>query len=247
MTELFIRRPVMTSLVMLAILVFGIMGYRMLPVSDLPNVDYPTIQVNAGLPGASPDTMASAVAMPLEKQFSTIPGVDQMTSTSQLGSTSITLQFNLSRDIDAAAQDVNSMIAKTGRDLPQDMPAPPSYQKVNPGDQPILFIAISSPTMRLSDVNEYADTLLAQRISMVSVVWQVNIFGASKYAVRVQLDPSKMANLGVGIDEVGSAIQSGNVNMPTGTLWGSRQAFTLQASGQLNKASDYGPLIVSYR
>ena len=247
MTELFIRRPVMTSLVMLAILVFGIMGYRMLPVSDLPNVDYPTIQVNAGLPGASPDTMAAAVAMPLEKQFSTIPGVDQMTSTSQLGSTSITLQFNLSRDIDAAAQDVNSMIAKTGRDLPQDMPAPPSYQKVNPGDQPILFIAISSPTMRLSDVNEYADTLLAQRISMVSGVAQVNIFGASKYAVRVQLDPSKMANLGVGIDEVGNAIQSGNVNMPTGTLWGSRQAFTLQASGQLNKAADYGPLIVSYR
>jgi len=247
MTELFIRRPVMTSLVMLAILVFGIMGYRMLPVSDLPNVDYPTIQVNASLPGASPDTMASAVAMPLEKQFSTIPGVDQMTSSSQLGNTSITLQFNLNRDIDAAAQDVNSMIAKTGRDLPQNMPAPPSYQKVNPGDQPILYIAISSPTMRLSDVNEYADTLLAQRISMVSGVAQVNVFGASKYAVRVQLDPNKMANLGVGIDEVATAIQTGNVNMPTGTLWGSKQAFTLQATGQLNKAQDFAPLIVSYR
>src|SRR5512140_408057 len=196
MTELFIRRPVMTSLVMLAILVFGIMGYRMLPVSDLPNVDYPTIQVNAGLPGASPDTMAAAVAMPLEKQFSTIPGVDQMTSTSQLGSTSITLQFNLSRDIDAAAQDVNSMIAKTGRDLPQDMPAPPSYQKVNPGDQPILYIAVSSATMRLSDVDEFAETLMAQRVSMVSGVAQVSVYGSSKYAVRVQLDPSKMANLG---------------------------------------------------
>jgi hydrophobic/amphiphilic exporter-1 (mainly G- bacteria), HAE1 family len=247
MTELFIRRPVMTSLVMLAILVFGIMGYRMLPVSDLPNVDYPTIQVNAGLPGASPDTMASAVAMPLEKQFSTIPGVDQMTSTSQLGSTSITLQFNLSRDIDAAAQDVNSMIAKTGRDLPQDMPAPPSYQKVNPGDQPILYIAVSSATMRLSDVDEFAETLMAQRVSMVTGVAQVSVYGSSKYAVRVQLDPSKMANLGVGIDEVGNAIQSGNVNMPTGTLWGSRQSFTLQATGQLNKAADYAPLIVSYR
>jgi hydrophobic/amphiphilic exporter-1 (mainly G- bacteria), HAE1 family len=247
MTELFIRRPVMTLLCMLAILVFGIMGYRQLAVSDLPNVDYPTIQVNAGLPGASPETMAAAVAMPLEKQFSTIPGLDQMTSTSQLGSTSITLQFNLSRDIDAAAQDVNSSIAKTGRDLPQNMPAPPSYQKVNPADSPILYIAISSPTMRLSDVDEYAETLLAQRISMISGVAQVNVFGASKYAVRVQLDPNKMANLGVGIDEVASAIQDGNVNMPTGTLWGSKQAFTLQATGQLSKASDYAPLIVAYR
>jgi len=232
---------------MLAILVFGIMGYRQLPVSDLPNVDYPTIQVNASLPGASPETMAAAVAMPLEKQFSTIPGLDQMTSTSQLGSTSVTLQFNLSRDIDAAAQDVNSMIAKTGRDLPQNMPAPPSYQKVNPADQPILYIAISSPTMRLSDVDEYAETLLAQRISMVSGVAQVNVFGASKYAVRVQLDPNKMANLGVAIDSVANAIQDGNVNMPTGTLWGSKQAFTLQATGQLSKAADYAPLIVAYR
>ena len=247
MTELFIRRPVMTCLCMLAILVFGIMGYRQLPVSDLPNVDYPTIQVNASLPGASPETMAAAVAMPLEKQFSTIPGLDQMTSTSQLGSTSVTLQFNLSRDIDAAAQDVNSMIAKTGRDLPQNMPAPPSYQKVNPADQPILYIAISSPTMRLSDVDEYAETLLAQRISMVSGVAQVNVFGASKYAVRVQLDPNKMANLGVAIDSVANAIQDGNVNMPTGTLWGSKQAFTLQATGQLSKAADYAPLIVAYR
>ncbi len=245
--ELFIRRPVMTTLVMLAILLFGIMGYRALPVSDLPNVDFPTIQVNAGLPGASPDTMASAVAMPLEKQFSTIAGVDQMTSTNQLGSTSITLQFNLSRDIDAAAQDVQSMIAKAGRDLPQDMPSPPSYQKVNPADSPILYLALSSPTLRLSDVDEYAETLLAQRISMVSGVAQVSVYGAQKYAVRVQLDPRVLATRQIGIDDVSQAVQKGNVNLPTGALWGTRQAFTVQANGQLTDADQYRPLVVAYR
>ncbi|HLB89315.1 MAG TPA: efflux RND transporter permease subunit, partial [Terriglobales bacterium] len=171
--ELFIRRPVMTTLVMLGILMFGIMGYRLLPVSDLPNVDFPTILVSASLPGATPDTMASAVAMPLEKQFSTIAGVDSMTSSSAQGSTQITLQFNLSRNLDAAAQDVQSMIAKAARDLPQNLPSPPSYQKVNPADQPILYLSLSSPTLRLSDVDEYAETLMAQRISMVSGVAQV--------------------------------------------------------------------------
>ncbi|HWR16253.1 MAG TPA: efflux RND transporter permease subunit [Terriglobales bacterium] len=245
--ELFIRRPVMTTLVMIAILVFGILAYEQLPVSDLPNVDFPTIQVNASLPGASPETMASAVATPLEKQFSTIAGVDQMTSTSQLGSTSITLQFALDRNIDAAAQDVQSMIAKSQRDLPRDMPAPPSYQKVNPADQPILYMAVSSPTMRLSDVNEYAETLIGQRISMVSGVAQVNVYGAQKYAVRAQLDPRKLASAQVGIDEVSAAVQKGNVNLPTGTLWGSKQAYVVQANGQLTSADQYRPLIVAYR
>jgi len=245
--ELFIKRPVMTTLVMLAILLFGVTAYRGLPVSDLPNVDFPTISVNVGLPGASPDTMASAVAMPLEKQFSTIAGVDQMTSTNMLGSTSITLQFTLDRDIDAAAQDVQAMIAKAARDLPRDLPAPPSYQKVNPADQPILYLAISSPTLRLSDVDEYAETLLAQRLSMVSGVAQVSVYGAQKYAVRVQLDPRKLAGQQIGIDEVSQAVQNGNVNMPTGTLWGDKQAFTLQATGQLTDASQYRPLIVAYR
>src|SRR2546430_588391 len=168
--ELFIRRPVMTTLIMLGILLFGVMGYRLLPVSDLPNVDFPTILVSANLPGANPDTMAAAVAMPLEKQFSTIAGLDSMSSSSSQGSTQITLQFNLSRNLDAAAQDVQSMIAKAARDLPQNLPSPPSYQKVNPADQPILYLSLSSPTMRLSDVDEYAETLIAQRTSMVSGV-----------------------------------------------------------------------------
>ena len=247
LAELFIRRPIMTTLIMIAFLVFGIMAYRSLPVSDLPNVDFPTISVSASLPGANPDTMASAVATPLEKQFSTIAGVDQMTSTNTLGSTNITLQFALDRNLDAAAQDVQSMIAKAARDLPQNLPAPPSYQKVNPADQPVLYMAVSSPTMRLSDVDEYAETTIAQKISMVSGVAQVSVFGAQKYAVRIQLDPRKLASAQIGIDEVNKAVQNGNVNLPTGTLWGSKQAITVQANGQLMKADQYRPLIVAYR
>jgi len=245
--EGFIRRPVMTTLVMLAILLFGVMGYRQLPVSDLPNVDFPTLQVSASLPGATPDTMASAVAQPLERQFSTIAGLDSMTSSSAQGSTNITLQFNLNRNIDAAAQDVQAMIAKAARDLPQNMPSPPSYQKVNPADQPVLYMSLNSPTLRLSDVDEYAETLIAQRVSMVSGVAQVQVLGAQKYSVRVSFDPRELASRQVGIDEVTQAIQNGNVNMPTGTLFGANQAYIVQATGQLNKASEYAPLIVTYR
>jgi HAE1 family hydrophobic/amphiphilic exporter-1 len=246
-SEIFIRRPVMTTLVMLAILLFGIMGYRLLPVSDLPNVDFPTILVSASLPGASPDTMASAVATPLERQFSTIAGLDSMTSTSGLGNTQITLQFNLSRDIDGAAQDVQAMIAKAAKQLPPEMPTPPSYQKVNPADQPVLYLALSSPTLPLSAVNEYADTLMAQRISMVSGVAQVQIYGSQKFAVRAQLDPRALASRRIGIDEVTDALAKGNVNLPTGTLWGKDKAFTVQATGQLYDAAAYRPLIVAYR
>ena len=245
--ELFIRRPVATTLVMLAILAFGIAGYRFLPVSDLPNVDFPTISVSASLPGASPETMASAVATPLEKQFSTIAGLDSMTSTNALGVSQITLQFALSRDIDAAAQDVQAAIAKSASQLPPGMPTPPSYQKVNPADQPILFLALSSPTMKLSTVDEYAETLMAQRISMVSGVAQVQVFGSQKYAVRVQLDPAALASRGIGIDEVSNAVQQGNVNLPTGILWGRHQALTVEANGQLADAAAYRPLIVAYR
>ncbi len=245
--DLFIKRPIMTTLVMSAILLFGIMGYRQLPVSDLPNVDFPTILVSASLPGAAPDTMASAVAMPLEKQFSTIAGLDSMTSTSTQGSTQITLQFSLSRNLDAAAQDVNSMIAKAGRDLPQNMPYPPSYQKVNPADSPILYLSLSSPTLRLSDVDEYAETLIAQRVSMINGVAQVSVYGAQKYAVHVKLDPKAMASRQVGADDVTNAIAAGNVNQPTGILYGPHRAFTVQANGQLTQAADYAPLIVAYR
>jgi HAE1 family hydrophobic/amphiphilic exporter-1 len=245
--ELFIRRPVMTTLVMAAILLFGIVGYRTLPVSDLPSVDYPTINVSAGLPGASPSTMASSVATPLEKQFSTIAGIDSMSSVSSLGSSQITIQFSLSRDIDAAAQDVQAAISKASRQLPPNMPTPPTYSKVNPADSPVLFLAFSSDTLPLSTVDEYGETLMAQRISMVNGVAQVNVFGSQQYAVRVQLDPNKLAAYGLGIDEVSSAIQAGNVNLPTGTLYGKHQAFTVQANGQLTKASDYRPLIVAYR
>src|SRR5437588_5566917 len=245
--EIFIKRPVMTTLIMLAILMFGIMAYRSLPVSDLPNVDFPTIQVSVSLPGATPDTMASSVAMPLEKQFSTIAGLDSMTSTSSQGTTQITLQFNLSRSLDAAAQDVQSMISAAARDLPQNLPAPPSYQKVNPADSPILYLALSSSSMRLSDIDEYAETLMAQRISMVSGVAQVSVFGSQKYAVRAQLDPKALASRQIGIDEVQQAVASGNVNLPTGILYGSHQAFTVQSTGQLMPAPQYAPLIVAYR
>ncbi len=245
--ELFIRRPVATALVMLAILLFGWVGYRVLPVSDLPNVDFPTILVFANLPGASPETMASSVATPLERQFSTIAGLDSMNSTNTLGTTQITLQFNLSRNIDAAAQDVQAAITQAAAQLPQNMPSPPSFRKVNPADQPILYVALSSPTLPLSDVDEYAETFMAQRISMVSGVAQVQVFGSQKYAVRVQLDPRELASRQIGIDEVASAVERGNVNLPTGTLWGRHQAITVQANGQLTNAAAYRPLIVTYR
>ncbi len=246
-TSLFINRPIMTTLVMSAILIFGIAAFRLLPVSDLPNVDFPTIQVSASLPGASPETMAAAVATPLEKQFSTIAGIDSMTSASALGSTQITIQFALNRDIDAAAQDVQAAIAQTLRRLPQNMPSPPSYQKVNPADQPILFIALTSPTQPLSSLDEYGQTLMAQRISMVSGVAQVQVYGSQKYAVRIQFDPMVLSRLGMGINEAVAAIQKGNANLPTGVLYGPNRAFTVEASGQLNDADAYRPLIVAYR
>jgi HAE1 family hydrophobic/amphiphilic exporter-1 len=245
--NVFIQRPVMTTLVMLAILMAGIIGYRQLPVSDLPNVDFPTISVSASLPGASPETMASAVATPLEKQFSTIAGIDNMTSTSGLGSTTITIQFTLERDIDAAAQDVQAAIADVLRQLPRDMPSPPSYRKVNPADQPIMYIVLRSSTLPLSTVDEYAQTMVARRISMVSGVAQVQVYGSQKYAVRIQLDPQELASRGLGLDQVVQAVQSSNVNLPTGTLYGTDRAVTVRATGQLNTAAEYRPIVVAWR
>ncbi|HYS94680.1 MAG TPA: efflux RND transporter permease subunit, partial [Candidatus Acidoferrales bacterium] len=246
-TDVFIRRPVMTTLLMAGLLIFGLMAYRQLAVSDLPNVDFPVIQVAASLPGASPDTMASAVATPLERQFSTIAGIDSMTSTSALGLTQITVVFTLDRNIDAAAQDIQAALAAAAPLLPPGMPTPPSYKKVNPADQPILYLALSSPTLPLYTVDEYAQTMLAQRISTITGVAQVQVFGSQKYAVRVQVDPRAMATLGVGIDEVQNAIAQSNVNLPTGTIYGQYQSFNVQATGQLTNALAYKPLIVAYR
>jgi hydrophobic/amphiphilic exporter-1 (mainly G- bacteria), HAE1 family len=245
--ETFIRRPVMTTLLSLAIVLFGVMAYRYLPVNDLPNVDFPTIVVNANLPGANPDTMASSVATPLEKQFSTIAGLDSMTSTNIQGSTSVTLQFNLTRNIDAAAQDVQAAIAATQSQLPQGMPSPPSYKKSNPADSPILYLSLGSHTMPMSQVDEYAETYLAERISMVSGVAQVQVYGSSKYAVRIQVDPKALATRGIGIDEVAKAVANANVDLPTGTLYGKHQSFTVEAKGQLTSAAAYRPLIVAYQ
>jgi HAE1 family hydrophobic/amphiphilic exporter-1 len=237
----------MTTLVMSGILIFGIAAFLHLPVSDLPNVDFPTIQVSVNFPGASPETMASSVATPLEKQFSTIAGIDQMTSTSVLGNTQVTIQFSLSRNIDGAAQDVQAAITQAQKQLPQNLPYPPTYQKVNPADQPILYLALTGPTMPMYSLDEYGETLMAQRISMVSGVAQVVVYGAQKYAVRVWPNPTALASRGLGIDEVANAIANGNVNLPTGVLYGPDKAVTVEASGQLYDAAAYKPLIVAYR
>ena len=247
MTGLFIRRPIMTTLVMLTILGSGVLAYLQLPVSDLPSVDFPTITVSASLPGASPETMASAVALPLEKKFSTIAGIESMTSTSALGSTSITLQYDLSRNIDAAAQDVQAAISQAQRDLPTDLPSPPSFRKVNPAEQAILLLAAYSDSLPHSKVDEYADTLIAQRLSTVLGVAQVDLYGSQKYAVRVKVDPRELATRGIGFDEVESAISEANSNAATGQLDTGAKARTVEATGQLTRAEDFRELIVSYR
>ncbi len=247
LTDPFVRRPIMTTLVMLAILGFGLLAYTKLPVSDLPNVDFPTITVSANLPGANPETMASSVATPLEKQFSSIAGIDSMASSSALGSTSITLQFSLSRNIDAAAQDVQTAISSALRDLPADLPTPPTFRKVNPAEQPILLIAATSDSLPLSKVDEYAETLVGQRLSTISGVAQVDIFGSQKFAVRVQVDPRELATRGIGIDEIESAIKGANTNQSTGTLDAGSKTRTIEATGQLEAARDFRQIIVSYR
>jgi HAE1 family hydrophobic/amphiphilic exporter-1 len=246
-SKLFIERPIMTTLVMLAILVFGLIAFRDLPVAALPTVDYPTIQVTASLPGANPETMASSVATPLERQFSTIAGVKQMSSSNTQGGSTITVQFTLDRNIDAAAQDIQSAISKAAGLLPPNLPAPPSFSKANPAEQPIFYLVLTSDTLPLYTVDEYAETTIAQRLSMVSGVSQVQVFGASPYAVRVQVDPDALAARNIGIDEVQKAVQQSNVNLPTGKLYGARQAFTVESSGQLTTAAAYRPLIVAYR
>jgi len=246
-SQLFIERPIMTVLVCLSIVLFGVVAFRALPVAALPSVDYPTITVSAELPGASPETMASTVATPLERQFSTIAGISQMSSVNSLGSTQITVQFTLSRNIDAAAQDIQAAISAAGGLLPTTMPRPPAYQKTNPADQAIYYLALTSDTLPPYKVSEYADLILGQRISMVSGVSRVQVFGDQKYAVRVDVDPNQLAAHNIGIDEVQKAISSSNTNLPTGRLDGDRQSFTIQSSGGLEKASQYRPIIVAWR
>jgi hypothetical protein len=223
-----------------------VLAYQQLPVADLPSVDFPTIRVTAALPGASPETMASSVALPLERQFTSIAGLTSINSSSTQGGTDITLQFDLNRNIDAAAQDVQAMIGRASRQLPPEMPSPPSYQKVNPADQSIFFIVLRSATLPLSALDEIAQSNLAQRISTVSGVAQVNVFGSQKYAVRVDVDPRELAARSLGIDEVASAIASANANLPTGTIYGER-TFVVQSNGQLMRAAAFGPAIIAYR
>ncbi len=246
-SEPFIRKPIATSLLMLAIAMFGVIAYRALSVSDVPQIDFPTIQVQASLPGANPATMASSVATVLERQFTTIAGVDSMISSSTMGATSITLQFDLGRDIDGASVDVETAIAAAAPLLPPGMPTPPTFRKQNPGDEHIITLAVASPTMRLSDLDNYAETIIVPRISMIPGVAQVQIFGAAKYAVRVQVDPNKLAARRIGINEVEDAVQNWNVNIPTGTLFGPHTAFNVEANGQLQRAMEYRPMIVAYR
>jgi HAE1 family hydrophobic/amphiphilic exporter-1 len=246
-STLFIKRPVMTALVSFSILLFGFVAFRLLPVAALPSVDYPTIQVTAAVPGASPETMASSVATPLEREFSTIAGITSMNSSNSLGVTSINVQFALDRKIDAAAQDIQAAISRAGGNLPTSMPRPPSYQKVNPAEQPIIYLSLESDTLPMYTVNEYADTLLAQRLSMISGVARVQVVGAQKYGVRVQVDPDKLASRGIGIDEIQRAISTANTNLPTGRLDGDKQAFTIQSSGMLYHAADYRPVIVTWK
>jgi HAE1 family hydrophobic/amphiphilic exporter-1 len=247
LTELFIRRPVMTALLMIGLLIFGIQGYRTLPVSDLPTIDFPTLQVEANLPGASPETMASSVAAVLERQFTTIAGLDNMTSSSGRGRTNVTLQFTLDRNIDGAALDVQNAVSAVLRKLPPNMPAPPSIQKVNPTDQPIIQLSMTSATMPMTAVDDYAETLIAPAISTVDGVAQVQVQGQAKFAVRVQLDPNMLVNRGIGLDDIQNALSAHNANLPTGTLYGAHQAYTVQADGQLNDAAAYRPIIVAYR
>src|SRR6185503_17376491 len=233
-SETFIKRPVATSLLMFAVTLFGVLAYHALPVADLPNIELASLTVYANLPGANPDTMASAVATPLERQFTGIAGLDSMVSVSSTGSTRITLQFDLSRELDGAAVDVQTAIAEAMPLLPAGMPSPPTFRKQNPADQDIMQLALVSNTAPMSVLNDFAETVIAPRLSMVNGVAQVQVWGQAKYAVRVQVDPEKLRAQQIGLNEIDQALQNWNVNLPTGQLFGRHQTFNIKAEGQLN-------------
>jgi hydrophobe/amphiphile efflux-1 (HAE1) family protein len=246
-TDFFIRRPTTTTLLISAIAGFGLLSYFSLPVSNLPEVEYPTIRVQAALPGANPDAMASTVATPLESEFSTIPGIEHMTSTSQVGETNITLQFELKRGVDAAAQDVQAAISRAAGELPASMPSPPSYSKVNPARNPILWLEMSSKTMALDDFAKYANQIFAKRVSMVSGVSQVEVYGPEAPAIRVQADPARLAAYSLDLEQLRTALTSNSATLPSGTLYGDSKDFSLQANNQLTTAGEFSQMVVAYR
>ncbi|MCC7167984.1 MAG: efflux RND transporter permease subunit [Rhodospirillales bacterium] len=246
-SELCIRRPIMTGLLTVALIGLGVAAYGLLPVAALPRVDFPTISVTAVMPGASPETMASSIAAPLEREFTTIAGTDSITSISGQGTTSITLQFDLDRDIDAAALDVQSAISRASRRMPAEMTTPPAFRKSNPADQPVLLMALSSATVPMFTLNDYAETMISPRISRLTGVAQVLIYGAQKFAVRAQIDPESLANRNIALDEVNKALAAANANTPVGTISGPAQQFTLQANKQLPNAEAFKNLVIAYR
>ncbi|MBD2775359.1 efflux RND transporter permease subunit [Iningainema tapete] len=247
LSEIFIRRPVMTTLVMVGIVIFGFMSYLLLPISALPNVEYPFISVSASLPGATPETMASSVAAPLERQFSSIAGLNSFNSTSSTGTTNISLQFDFSRKVSDVAKDVQAAISAAAGQLPTNMPRLPTYRKVNPSVAPILYFYLYSKTLPISEVDEYAEVTIGQPISMIDGVAQVQVYGQKQYAVRVQVDPRELTRRGIGLDQVQTAISQANVNLPTGSFSGKDKSYIIQANGQLNNAAAYRPLIVAYK
>src|ERR1700756_4088488 len=247
LSETCIRRPVMTTLITASFIVFGIFPYRLLPVAALPAVDFPTINITATLPGASADTMAASVAAPIERQLATIAGISSMVSTSSLGQSSITVQFDLNRNIDGAALDVQTALTVAARRLPVEMTVPPSFRKVNPAEFPVLYISLRSPTLPLSQVNEYAETTLAQQISQLQGVAQVLVYGAQKFAVRVQVDPVAAAARGISLDDIRTVVAKTNSSTPVGTLNGPKQSVTLTASSAMTKAEEYRKVVVAYR
>ncbi|HEX3473270.1 MAG TPA: efflux RND transporter permease subunit [Silvibacterium sp.] len=246
-TDFFIRHPTTTTLFITAIAGFGLLSYFSLPVSNLPEVEYPTIRVSAAFPGANPDTMASTVATPLESEFSTIPGIENMTSSSSMGTTNITLQFNLNRSVDAAAQDVQAAISRAAGALPANMPSPPSYSKVNPAEDPIIWIEMSSKTIAFEDFAKYANQVFAKRIAMVNGVSQVQVYGPEDPAIRIQADPARLAAYGLDLEQVRAALTSNSANLPTGTLYGDARDYSLQANSQLISADQFSQLVVAYR